>query len=291
MPIPTGAAMSAWCRADPAAELRPAQHGRHGLRAGSDDAVHRDALHDAGLAVGADLSVHGAQHEMRDRPLRPLPVRPDLRLQGWPGDALRPDRGILPCGRSEMAAKRSRGSRSGSSPPATAASSRCSIARTNCWPWPSAIDIAYFPEASSAMAKGPTICRWSKDRSRRRTTPSASARCAGSRSSWSRSAPARPRAASRRCAISRMSTEFVAAVYASPQYIKTLATSTADLRPREGGFRAARLPDQQGAAPGGDLAPSLPAASRRSQPIASASSASCAAMSASWCRARPASGR
>ena len=56
--------------------------------------------------------------------------------------------------------------------------------------------------------------------------------------------------------------EFVAAVYASPAYIKTLATSTPISGARAGGFRTARLPDQQGAAPRGDSAPFWPAASR-----------------------------
>ena len=39
----------------------------------------------AGVAPASDLSVDGAQHEMRHRTLRPLPVRLRLRLQGRPG--------------------------------------------------------------------------------------------------------------------------------------------------------------------------------------------------------------
>ena len=38
--------------------------------------------------------------------------------------------------------------------------------------------------------------------------------------------------------------DFIAAVYASPSYIKTLATSTPICGARAGGFRVARLPDQ-----------------------------------------------
>ena len=43
---------------------------------------------------------------------------------------------------------------------------------------------------------------------------------------WSRSEPARPRAGSRRSATTREIEDYVAAVYASPEYISTLATST-----------------------------------------------------------------
>ena len=39
------------------------------------------------------LRLAGAQHEVRRRPVRALPVRPVLRLQGRPGLPLRPDRG------------------------------------------------------------------------------------------------------------------------------------------------------------------------------------------------------
>ncbi len=38
-----------------------------------------------GLKPGADLPLHGTQHEMRYRPLRPLPVGAVFRLQRWPG--------------------------------------------------------------------------------------------------------------------------------------------------------------------------------------------------------------
>ena len=39
------------------------------------------ALREAGIAARADLSFDGAQHEMRRRSVRPLPVRTRLRLQ------------------------------------------------------------------------------------------------------------------------------------------------------------------------------------------------------------------
>ena len=41
------------------------------------------------------LRLDRAQHEVRDQPLRPLPVRPDLRLPRRPGVALRRDRALL----------------------------------------------------------------------------------------------------------------------------------------------------------------------------------------------------
>ena len=50
------------------------------------------ALREAGVSRRAHLSVDGAQHEMRHRPVRSLPVRAGFHLQGRSGDALRPDR-------------------------------------------------------------------------------------------------------------------------------------------------------------------------------------------------------
>ena len=68
-----------------------------------------------------------------------------------------------------------RRSRSGSSPPATAASSRCSTARTSCSRSPSEVEIAYFLEATSAIVGGPVrpVARRGLDH-HRRTTPSGS---------------------------------------------------------------------------------------------------------------------
>jgi sulfhydrogenase subunit delta len=69
--------------------------------------------------------------------------------------------------------------------------------------------------------------------------------------------------------------DFVAAVYASPEYIKTLATSTPISAHVKVDFEL-RLPDRQ-AQLLEVISPSWPAASRRSPHTASASSASCAA--------------
>ena len=46
-------------------------------------------LRERGVAAERDLRLDRAQHEVRGRPLRALPVRPHLRLQGRAGDALR----------------------------------------------------------------------------------------------------------------------------------------------------------------------------------------------------------
>ena len=92
---------------------------------------------------------------MRGRPLRALPVRARLRLPGGPGVAPRPTSSTSSiCGRSD-GGRRSRSSRSGSSPPATAASSACSTARTSCSTLAGEIEIAYFLEARRATVEGP----------------------------------------------------------------------------------------------------------------------------------------
>ena len=72
------------------------------------------------------------------------------------------------------------------------------------------------------------------------------------RGAWSRSAPARPRAASRRCATSPTSRSSSSVVYATPEYISTLETSTPITAHVHGRLRAAGLPDQQAPAARGD---------------------------------------
>ena len=65
--------------------VRSPQHRGPGLRPRGDDALHRAGTHEPRADAGADLRVHGAQHEMRHRPVRPLPVGAVLCLQGRPG--------------------------------------------------------------------------------------------------------------------------------------------------------------------------------------------------------------
>ena len=123
--------------------------------------------------------------------------------------------------------RRCQSSRSGSSPPATAASSACSTARTSCSALSEQIEIAYFLEASSAHGRrARTTSRWSRARSRRPTT---------------RERIQQVRASSRHLVtIGACATaggiqalrnfgdvdEFVSAVYATPQFISTLDSST-----------------------------------------------------------------
>ena len=142
---------------------------------------------------------------------------------------------VYPYGRDEplpggegavSAAARSRSSPSGSSRPATAASSRCSTARTSCSRSPARSRSPTSSRRRAPRSRARTTSRSSRARSRPRTTPSASTRCASSRSCWSRSAPARPPAGSRRCGTSPTSSEWIPLVYATPEFISTLDTST-----------------------------------------------------------------
>ena len=124
-------------------------------------------------------------------------------------------------------ATQARSSPSGSSPPATAASSACSTARTSCWPWPARSRSPTSPRPREPCVEGPydlSLVEGSiTTAARRRAHP---ARCARSREAWSPSAPAPPPAASRRCATSRTCSEFISHRLRQPEYIDTLATST-----------------------------------------------------------------
>ena len=171
-----------------------------------------------------------------------------------------------------------RGSRSGSSPPATAASSRCSTARTSCSRSTDAVEIAYFLEATSATAKGPydlTLVEGSI------TTPHDAERIHEIRRSLedasSRSAPARRAAASRRCGTSPTSTtssrpstrtRTTSRRCAPRRRSPTTSTSTSSCR-------AARSTSTSCSR---SSARSSPAAARTSRATASASSASAPAI-------------
>ena len=89
------------------------------------------------------------------------------------------------------------------------------------------VQIAHFLEASSATVAGPYDVSLVEGSI---TTPEEAERIkevrAASGMPWSRSEPARPQAGSRRSATTRQIEDYVAAVYASPEYISTLATST-----------------------------------------------------------------
>ena len=117
--------------------------------------------------------------------------------------------------------------RCGSSPPATAASSRLLNCEDELLPLAGEVEIAYFPEATRAVVEGPydvSLVEGSITTPERRS--SASSRSARSPGGWSPSARARPPAASRRCATSPTSTSSASIVYAHPEYLATLARST-----------------------------------------------------------------
>ena len=143
------------------------------------------------------------------------------------------------------------------------------------------VEIAYFPEASRAVVEGPydlSLVEGSvttaedaeriqqiRQNSRRLVTIGACATAGGIQALRNFADVA----------------EFRAIVYARPEYVETLGSSTADRRPCPGRLRAARLPDRQGAAARGHRG--IPAATGgRGSPVrASAWSASAAATSAS----------
>ena len=86
------------------APFDPRAHRGHGLRARGDDALRRAELEQRGVAAPGIYVSHGAQHEVRGRALRPLPVRPVVRLQGRAGLPLRPGRAAASaCGRCDVA--------------------------------------------------------------------------------------------------------------------------------------------------------------------------------------------
>ena len=198
-----------------------------------------------------------------------------------------------PCGRSEHGrTNATRGWRSGSSPPATAASFRCWIARTNCWRWPARSRSPISPRPPARWRRDPTTCRWSKARSPR-PHDAERIRTVRRQSKFlvtiGACATAGGIQALRNFADVK---DFVAAVYASPQYIKTLATSTPISAHVKVDFELRGCPIDKAAVAGGDRGlPRRPQAGHRRR-TASASSASCAATPASWWRrARPASAR
>ena len=166
---------------------------------------------------------------MRRRPVRPLPARPAAAVPRRPGAQLRPRPN--PCSPSGSCDDCT------SQPAASlavwkfASCDGCQLTLLDCedelLALASRVRFASLHRGvQRGRCPGRTTCPWSRGRSPPPTTRSGSARSASSPGSWSPSAPAPPRAASRRCGTSPTCTEFRAVVYASPQYIDTLATST-----------------------------------------------------------------
>ena len=179
-----------------------------------------------GVAAGAHLPVGGAQHEMRHRLLRPLPVRPDVYLQGRPGISLQPHRGhsrqvgdlTWPLRKPKLAVWK------------FSSCDGCQLSLLDCedelLAVADAVEIANFPEASRAVVKGPYDLSLVEGSI---TTPHDAERIHGIR-----------RASKFLVTIGACATaggiqalrnfkdvkEFISIVYARPDYIETLKKST-----------------------------------------------------------------
>ena len=140
----------------------------------------------------------------------------------------------------------SRGSPSGSSPRATAASSRCSTARTSCCRSPARSRSPTSSRRRADRAAGPTTSRWSRARSRRRTTPSASSEVRRAVALAGHDRRLRHRGRHPGAAQLRGRRRLpVASSTRTPEYISTLATSTPISAHVPRRLRAAGLPDRQ----------------------------------------------
>ena len=146
-----------------------------------------------------------------------------------------------------------RASPSGSSRPATAASSPCSTARTSCWPWPARVRIASLPrgvQRRPARAVRPVPGRGLHHH--RRTTRSGSAQVREQSRflvTIGACATAGGIQALRNFAdVDRVPRRRLR----QPAVHRHAGHVHADRRARPGGLRAARLPDRQGAAARGD---------------------------------------
>src|SRR5262249_42080526 len=122
-------------------------------RSGDYDALCRAKLTSAWNSGESYLCLNGAEHEMRRRILRSLPVRSRVYLQRWPSLQLRPVGTVASNLESLMARK----------PKLAvwkfASCDGCQLSVLSCEDELLALadnlTIAYFPEASSALIKGP----------------------------------------------------------------------------------------------------------------------------------------
>ena len=190
---------------------------------------------------------------------------PTLDLPRRAGLPLRRDRAAARrCGSCERRAA-SRSSRSGSSPPATAASSRCSTARTSCSRSPARSRSPTSSRRRSATVRGPVrpLARRGLDHDRR-TTPSGSSEVRRAvadarhdrRLRDRRRHPGAAQLRRRRASSSRSSTR-------RPSTSRRSTTSTPISAHVAGRLRAARLPDRQAPAARGDhRVPARPPAER-----------------------------
>ena len=184
------------------------------------------ALLERGVPLGADLRLDGAEHAVRLGHCGHCQLGPTLICRDGARLPLRRAR-AADGGAGAVSAARSRSSPSGSSPRATAASSRCSTARTSCSRSRARSRSPTSSRRPSATVEGPVrpLARRGLGHDRR-TTPSGSRRCG---------APSKALVTIGACAtaggIQALRNfadvdEFVSIVYASPDYISTLETST-----------------------------------------------------------------
>ena len=131
----------------------------------------------------SDPRLAGAEHEVRDRPLRPLPARPPLRLQGRPGLLRRPDRhaaggeGAVSAERPKLAVWK------------FASCDGCQLSlldfERELVSLPEQIEVAYFLEATRGEVEGPyDLSLVEGSITTPSTTPSGSRRCGRSRGGW-----------------------------------------------------------------------------------------------------------
>ena len=188
------------------------------------------ALRDAGIGGRCDLPVDGAQHEVRDRTLRPLPVRPTLFVcRDGPvftvrsGSSRCSDEGALMMAQKRKPQARGLEVRLLRRLPAKPARLRGRAARARRARSRSPTS----PRPPAARSRVPTIVSLVEGSI---TTPHDAERILEVRRAaparWSRSAPARPPAESRRCATSPTSRSSRGRRLRPPEYIYTLATST-----------------------------------------------------------------
>src|SRR6266540_718384 len=203
--------------------LRPPLDRRARLRPRDHDALRRRGAARARRAGEPDLPLDGAQHALRPRPLRSLPARPDARL---------PRRPRLPLRRAGAAAG---GARAVKRRPKLAvwkfaSCDGCQLSLLDCedelLTLAGEVEIAYFPEASRMMVKGPYDLSLVEGSI---TTPHDAERIKQVR-----------QASKYLVTIGACATaggiqalrnfkdvkQFISVVYASPQYIDALATST-----------------------------------------------------------------
>ena len=194
---------SAWSpRLDRRGGVRPGARRGVRVRAGGDDALRcRGAARARRSAERIYLSME-RNMECGGRPLRALPAGPAARLQG---------RARATLSRRSGPWLRGAGPVSAAKPKLAvwkfASCDGCQLTLLDCedelLTLAGEIEIAYFLGGHAAQPSAVrTTCRSSRARSPRRTTPSASRRCAASRGAGRRSARARRPAGSRRCATS-----------------------------------------------------------------------------------------